>query len=36
MKLKNLEVEFDFLDADNVEKLENAYKKVVEETEKHQ
>lgn len=36
MKLKNIEVEFDFLDADNVEKLENAYKKVVEETEKHQ
>jgi len=36
MKIKNIEVEFDFLDADNVEKLENAYKKVLEETEKHQ
>lgn len=35
MKIKNIEVDFDFLDADDVEKLENAYKKVIEETEKH-
>lgn len=34
MKLKNIEIEFDFLDADDVEKLENAYQKVVDETEK--
>lgn len=36
MKIKNIEVEFDFLDADDVERLENAYKKVVEETKKYQ
>ncbi len=35
MKIKNIEVEFDFLDADDVERLENAYKKVLEETEKY-
>jgi len=35
MKIKNIEVDFDFLDADNVEKLEIAYKKLIEETEEY-
>lgn len=30
MKIKDIEIDFDFLDADNVEKLENSAKKVVE------
>ena len=35
MKIKDLEIEFDFLDADDVERLEKGYQKVIEETERH-
>ena len=35
MKIKDIEVNFDFLDADDIEKLENATKKVVEKTEEY-
>ena len=31
MKIKNIEVNFDFLDADDMEKFENEAKKVIEE-----
>lgn len=31
MKIRNIEVDFDFLDADDVERFENAAKRVVEE-----
>ena len=34
MKIKNIEVNFDFLDADDMEKFENEAKKVIEECEK--
>lgn len=33
MKISNIEIDFDFLDADNVEKFEEEAKKVVEKTE---
>lgn len=33
MKIKNVEIDFNFLDADNVEKFENEAKKVVEKSE---
>ena len=36
MKLKDIEVEFSFTDADCIERLEKASKKVKEETEKYQ
>lgn len=32
MKIKNIEIDFNFLDADNVEKFENEAKKVIEKT----
>lgn len=35
MKIKDLEVNFDFLDADDVERLENATKKVAEKSEEY-
>lgn len=35
MKIKNIEIDFDFLDADDVERLENATKKVVEKTDEY-
>jgi len=35
MRIKDLEVNFDFLDADDVERLENATKKVVEKSEEY-
>ena len=34
MKIKNIEIDFNFLDADNVEKFEQEAKKVVEKSEK--
>lgn len=33
MKIKNIDIDFNFLDADNVEKFENEAKKVVEKSE---
>lgn len=36
MNLKGIEVEFDFLDADKVEKMENEFKRVAEECAKKQ
>lgn len=33
MKIKNIEIDFNFLDADNVEKFEKEAKKVIEKTE---
>ena len=35
MKIKNIEVDFDFLDANDVERFENATQKLVDETEKY-
>ena len=34
MRIKNIEVDFDFFDADNIEKFESEARKVVEKTEK--
>ena len=35
MKISNIEIEFDFLDADNVEKFEKESQKVIKKTEKY-
>lgn len=35
MKLKDIEVDFDFLDADDIERFENEANKVIEESEKY-